>query len=258
MQSSVRPPATGSPVDAGGTEPQHAGRSSISRLLLPVGGLLLVLLVAVAAALQGTPRYQLPSYLDAKPPERTQEAQTTTQTPPPQQEMPDFKVSDGVRNAAEIVGLAIAALAVMGLLYLIFRWLQGRWNDRELRRRAGAEVVGPLATAPAPEAVPDAPTVQRGLAGALQRIDRGAPSDAIVAAWLGLEDTANQAGLERGVAETAGEFVVRIVARHDGVRQDAQRLLRLYESVRFGSLQADEIDRAAARELITRIEREWQ
>ena len=60
--------------------------------------------------------------------------------------------------------------------------------------------------------------MQRGIAGALATIDeRATASDAIVAAWIGLEESAADAGVKRAASETPGEFVVRIITLRPGL-----------------------------------------
>ena len=73
-----------------------------------------------------------------------------------------------------------------------------------------------------------------------------------------VEQTAADSGLDRGAAETAGEFAVRIVTHRSTVRRDAEDLLRLYEGVRFGSHRVSEPERDAARTCLRHIEEAWR
>ena len=228
-------------------------------LLTRLSVVALLLLVAIAAAVQGTPGFHLPSYLDVTPGwvQSASPSPSPEESAPPPQPLPEVAPNQNVQQIIQVIGIMIAIAAVIAVCWVLWRWLRQLWQDRELRRREGATVAAPLGSVAAEPAVPDAPTVQRGLAGAIVKLESGAPTEAIVAAWLGLEDTAAESGIERGAAETAGEFAVRIIARHDGVSHDATQLLRLYESVRFGARQADEADRANAREILARIEKQW-
>ena len=83
-------------------------------------------------------------------------------------------------------------------------------------------------------------------------------ADAIVAAWLGLEQSAADAGAARGKSETPGEFALRVITLRDGLSRDARTLLGLYQRVRFGEHDADEADRAAARRALQHLEEGWR
>lgn len=229
-------------------------------LLIRLGALAALLLVALAAAVQGRPRFRPPSFLggslgnggQATPDPSPAPSQAPTPPPVPVEPNPL------VRQLLEYLGIALALVFALMVAYGLYRWVRGRWQDREFRRREGSTVTTPLAEVAPEEAVPDAATVQRGLASALDTIDQGAPSDAIIAAWLELEQTASVAGLQRSPTETAGEFAVRIVTRHDGVRLDAEHLLGLFEGVRFGGAHATEADRESAKAALRQIEQVWR
>ena len=77
--------------------------------------------------------------------------------------------------------------------------------------------------------------------------------DAIIAAWVGLELSAERAGFVRSASETPSEFTRRIVSRAAGSAADVDTLLRLYERVRFGDYLANERDRIRAREALRRL-----
>jgi len=106
---------------------------------------------------------------------------------------------------------------------------------------------------------PDAAVIRRGVTAAREGVTAVAePGDAIVAAWIGLEETADDSGTARGLSETPAEFTLRILQRRPGVAEPAVRLLRLYEGVRFGGRTASENDRAQAHAALVEIERGWR
>lgn len=160
------------------------------------------------------------------------------------------------------VGLALLALLAAALVvWLVRRWLRARRSPR-----IGLGDLGRL-TAPAdperpsaePEPEPEPETVQRGLERALHELaaDRE-PTDAIVAAWLGLQDTAQESGLVRGAAETATEFTTRLLTRVHADGQAARALLALYLRVRFGDHPATAQDVAGARAALESLAASWQ
>ena len=239
---------------------QRRGTPSAIRgsLLTRVSVVSLLAFVAVVAAVQGTPGYTTPAFLTGRPPTVPMPSASAPETAPPQEPLPDFEPNETLGKILEAVGIVLASLIVIGVGYLLARWVRRLWRDRELRRMAGSAVVAPLADLPSDEPTPDAPTLRRGVAGALERLDSGTPSDAIVAAGLAVEQTAADSGLDRGAAETAGEFAVRIVTHRSTVRRDAEDLLRLYEGVRFGSHRVSEPERDAARTCLRHIEEAWR
>jgi len=239
-----------------GSDPRGT-RSGRSRRALTAGGALLLFAVAMlSAAIAGRPVIDLPS-----------------STPPPLPVMPTPTRSDsglgGIpqqRDASDetlavigiILVLIIVTLIVVGLVLLV-RALIRAWKDRPLRRQDAADVDVDLAVESVAEPVPDAPAVRRGIAAARDAITRRTdPGDAIIAAWLGLEEAAADAGAGRGISETPAEFTLRILRQRSGIDTPTNRLLRLYEGVRFGGHAASESDRTAAADALSAIEDVWR
>jgi len=160
--------------------------------------------------------------------------------------------------AVVLVVLGVAILLLLG--YLLVRALIRAWRDRPLRARSGGDAAHDLDDLDAPaEDDAAAPVIRRGIVGALRSIDSGVtPADAIIAAWVGLEESAADAGLTRGMSETPSEFALRIITRRAGITGAAEDLLRLYERVRFGGYAAGEADRALARAALGTIEEGWR
>jgi hypothetical protein len=88
-----------------------------------------------------------------------------------------------------------------------------------------------------------AEVVETGLA----EIERGKPSDAVVACWVALEDAALAAGVAREISETAAEFTVRVLAVDGVSATDLLALADLYREARYSSHPSTEATRDQAR-----------
>lgn len=158
-----------------------------------------------------------------------------------------------------VLAVLVSSLLVLGLILLARRLVQA-WRDRPLRRQDAAETdVEVAATELLADAVPDAPTIRRGISAARTMIERhNAPGDAIIAAWVGLEETAADSGVGRGRSETPSEFTLRILLHRPGIDGPVHSLLALYERVRFGGHVASEQDRKEAADALRAIEERWR
>lgn len=213
--------------------------------------------VMVAAATQGTPKIDPlgTDQFDDTPPVIPLPTSSPSGTPTPQP-----VINDVLTAVISIVLLILGALVVIALGIVLVRALLRAWADRPLRAQAGDEVDYDLSPQ---DLVQDedeaAPAIRRGIQGALRAVDeRTQPADAIIVAWVGLEESAADANLTRGVSETPSEFALRIITRRAGIGAAAQELLDLYERVRFGGHVADEADRTAARRALHAIEEVWR
>jgi Domain of unknown function (DUF4129) len=108
----------------------------------------------------------------------------------------------------------------------------------------------------APDA--DLPTLQRGLLRARSALEEARePRDAIVKAWIGLQEAAEDSGLRRRPSETPTEFTSRVFQSVDADRSAAAALLRVYLRARFGSAPATQSDVVLARDAIERLRESW-
>ncbi|WP_448720667.1 DUF4129 domain-containing protein [Microbacterium natoriense] len=238
-------------------DPRAGRRMERGWLVIVVTGLFCV--VMIAAALQGAPSIRpISSTSEPLPAEPLPEISGTpspTPTPPPEP-----GVVAGVLGAIMLGILVLLCLVGLVLLVLWVIRMLILWRDRPLPHRDGGAVGLAPGDAPSdvePHVVEAA--IRRGIAGALEEIEGHAvPAEAIVAAWIGLEESAADAGITRGQSETPGEFTVRIISRRSGISADAQTLLRLYERVRFGTYVAVEDDRSVARAALQSIEAGWR
>lgn len=243
-------------------EGQRAGEERHrTRLLLPLLAITgFFATIMFAAATQGIPQFG--GGLDDTEGRTGEDVLLTapTETAPPPLEPPEDSPLLAIIGTilAAVVVAAVLAMAYLGMRLLI-RYLVGLWRDRPLARREAAQVAIQVVAAPVTDVEPDKATIRRGIAEALRTIDdRPVPGDSIVAAWVGLEESAADAGAGRGRNETPSEFTVRIIGRRAGIAADVVTLLALYEQVRFGGHDADESDRARASQCLRGIQEGWR
>ncbi|WP_337026671.1 DUF4129 domain-containing protein [Microbacterium sp. LB16] len=240
-------------------EQEHVGtRPRIDRLLVPLIGIAgFFAVVMFAASAQGTPQFGPWPIEGAEPTavDNTPAPMESAPPPPPPEQPADSAI-------LAIIGYVAAALivaAVLAMVYLGVRYLLQLWRNRPLARRGAADVAVEVVAAPVAEADPDAAVIRRGIDEALRTIDeRAEPGDSIVAAWVGVEESAADAGAGRAANETPSEFTVRIIGRRKGIADEVVVLLRLYEEVRFGGHVADDDDRARAATCLRGIQEGWR
>jgi hypothetical protein len=166
---------------------------------------------------------------------------------------PSGPVDPAVSAAIGTILLVLASVVAAVVLVVLIRLLV--LAIRRRRRRAG---VAGLVTADAGAQGADAPAVRRGIAAALVAFEeRGEPGDAVVRAWLGLQQAAEDAGFARSPAETPTEFTGRVLSRTGADRAALRTLLRLYLRARFGDGAITAADAAGARESLRALEASW-
>ncbi|GAB3796815.1 hypothetical protein GCM10028798_07290 [Humibacter antri] len=156
-----------------------------------------------------------------------------------------------------LVWATLAAIVVAGIVvYLVRRALR---RSRILTEPADGRMSAVSApTADARTDDPIAPVVVRGIDRAIALLDDARePNDAIVRAWLGLQDAAEASGAGRRPSETPGEYTTRIIARFGTDRDAALTLLDLYQGVRFGGHPVDTTTVESARACLTRLRDSW-
>ncbi|PKI93193.1 hypothetical protein CW368_02640 [Actinomycetales bacterium SN12] len=231
-------------------------RAPAGPLLLQAGALGLFLVVIAATALAGRP-VVTGGIFDFARPEAPSALQTLTSAPSP----PPAEPAEP-NPVIIIIGIALLVFVAAVLIIVLIRLARALIGALRQRLRAlpdPAETAVEAAIEPAQEETVDAPTVLRGIAAALSVVtERRDPGDAIIAAWLGLEETASDAGAGRGRAETPAEFTLRILLARPGIDDPARNLLNLYEQVRFGGHQPTEGMRDDAARTLAEIERGWR
>lgn len=115
---------------------------------------------------------------------------------------------------------------------------------RDLLRRVTPRITG---EGEAGFASPDVPrAVLEGADHGLEALERGAPRNAIVAAWVALEGAAGAAGLPRHPAETSTEYVTRVLRVWDVDPRSLAELAALYREARFSTHPLTEAHRRRA------------
>jgi hypothetical protein len=162
------------------------------------------------------------------------------------------------RGSLSFLWFLIGIGVVISLLILWRVWKN--WHGLPWVRPRSSPAVADVArpVEPEPEDEPDVPVLLSGIELALQMLDEERePTDAIVRAWLGLQETAAESGIVRGPAETPTEFTSRILSRAFADDRAARTLLRLYLRTRFGDHPATADDVEAARGALRTLAESW-
>ncbi len=203
----------------------------------------LVSVAVLAAALAGPwrpatrPDYRLDLGLDL--PTRTPEPEST----------PDA-VLDGAQQAGDTatwlkIGffvLLLVALAVLGayLARAARRWMNANRPPDVDRSDPGDVLLGDIADLVRP-------ALAEGVEAAGDALDRRVPpGDAVIAAWVALEDAAEGSGVVREAAQTATEFTLELLDATQADADASRALLGLYLAARFSEheITPDDVTRA--------------
>ncbi len=170
---------------------------------------------------------------------------TVSPQEPPQRDLPVAQTFE--KAMLGLFVLVVAAIVALAVYWLVQR-LRAAWRPEEdgtTADRLGADVPGEvvdlasLATAVA--------RAEAHLGGAVE------PGDAVIAAWVALEDEAERQGAGRDPAQTATEFTTELLAR-TAAPEDAVAVLRgLYHRARFTAHPVTPHDVRGAREALARI-----
>ncbi|QOR71794.1 DUF4129 domain-containing protein [Ruania alkalisoli] len=209
-----------------------------------------VLAAAVAGPWQLTPRFDAGQETPSPPPARPTmdlPTATATATPPPLDS--DLPTPD--LGWLLWVGAGVLALV---LLALLVRWVL--WWRRP--HPPEPEPPATLAGTRAVENEPDIPALHRGAQAAVTQLEQaGPPRDAIVAAWLALEEAAEATGVHRRPAQTPTEFTTSVLARTGADEAAVTSLLGLYHQARFSTRAPGTAEVRAAAAALTQITESW-
>jgi Domain of unknown function (DUF4129) len=138
-----------------------------------------------------------------------------------------------------LIVLAAAVLALV-LWRIWLRYRRASAPGEESPRSAGiADDV---------EALPEVPVLLRGVEAArLSLASIAEPGDAVIAAWLSLEDAAAESGVRRHPAQTPTEFTLAILTATKADAEATRELLALYHLARFSThpVTADDVEHAS-------------
>ncbi|GAB4085562.1 hypothetical protein GCM10028784_21920 [Myceligenerans cantabricum] len=213
-----------------------------------------VLLVLVVLAAAATTPWELsaphlPAILPSSPtdPPSVPPAPTGAATSPPLEN--DL---DPTARAALLVVLSVLLLAFLAWLGTVLgRRLRDRYlPETDVPRHAPAGSATPVTATELAAAVQDA--AER----ALHTVDQAArPRDAVVAAWVALEEAAADHDAARDPADTPTEFTGTVLAATAAPAADVATLRGLYQRARFTSRPVTAADVATARTALAHIAR---
>lgn len=231
-----------------------SANGTISRWAVPVAAGALLIVAAVAIAVQGAPTFSGPRI-----PLPAAEVRSTTGPQPAVSGTPEPRVPDHtIRIDLSWVALALAVLAVVIAAGLLWRYLRKRLRVRAEQPTPALDAVLSAEPPSAPDEAPRPEPVRRGLDRAVDALSGPVdPRDAIERAWLGLEEGAADSGVRRLPAETPSEFVARVLARVPADVEAARRLLEVYLRVRFGDREVTPGDVRTAREAVETLRGSW-
>ncbi|MBE1874914.1 DUF4129 domain-containing protein [Myceligenerans pegani] len=212
--------------------------------------LVLVVLAAAAATPWVAAPPRMPAILPTNPADLPSMPPVPTASPTP---APQEYLNDTARN---LIGIALL-LVLLALLAWIGTVIARRMIDRyQPGTTVPEETPAPGGTV---TATPDELTaaVQDAVEQALAVVDRarGVPRDAVVAAWVALEDAAAAHGTERDPADTPTEFTAALLAATPAPAADIRTLRALYQRARFTTRPVTDDDVAAARAALAGIAR---
>ena len=233
-------------------------RDGIRPPLIVAVAALFCVIVAIGAGLEGRFSFAGPIWSPSDGSDQPVKLTTSTPEPVPSSPPPVPRtIHSDIAFSWVPIAIVLAILVLATLLILVMLWIRKhprRGTPRQFSTvDADAEdvLVGQ-------EAAPDLPTLRRGLALASEALETDrTPSDAIVRAWVGLQEAAEDSGVRRRPAETPTEFTTRVFTAVDADRDAADTLLTLYLRVRFGTHTAGAGELRAAREAVAALRKSW-
>lgn len=229
------------------------GRVETRRIVLV--SVLLILLVAVAAGIVGTTHFSGARWVPHFSTAHRVTPSTLSTSPSTKPTRTTSPHAGGSSLPLEPVVWIIIGIVVAGLAILAWRWWTRRRGPSAPHLQvAAAEGTHEIVAEPEPE--PD--RLLTGIELALQVLDeQREPADAIVRAWMGLEETAQESGIVRRPAETPTEFTSGLLRKAFADDRAIQTLLRLYLRARFGDHPVTSDEVAAVREALGELVRTW-
>lgn len=161
------------------------------------------------------------------------------QDPPP---TVDSNADPFIVSLVEFVLKALVVLVVLVVLVAIARALLERWEGR-----AGGEPDEVTAD------VLPAVLLESAREGE-ELLTHGTPGNAVIAAWVALEDAVRSAGVRDDRARTSEELVTAVLRSYAVDRAPLDSLAALYREARFSTHPLGEDTRVAAREAIRHVQ----
>jgi len=160
---------------------------------------------------------------------------------PPRERGPEPLLNDAVATAIGWVVRIVLVLLVLTVVALLLRALIAR-----VRR----DLATPKDEATA-DVVPD--VLLRGVREGERRLGRGTSSEAVINAWLALEEMAVATGLPDDAARTPAELVEAVLERYAVQPAAVGRLAELYREARFSEHLVTEDQREEARTALAAV-----
>ncbi|HIZ35079.1 MAG TPA: DUF4129 domain-containing protein [Candidatus Ruania gallistercoris] len=221
--------------------------------IVAVGFVALLLVVAATATgrWELDPRWQLeaPSTTDVPPPPTATGMPSNTPSEDPPLDLDEVPSPD-LTWLAVTIGVIAAALLLLVLLRVL----------AYLRRPRAEELPDPGTSADygEDEPEPDLPALHQGVRDAVEQLRAvGPPRDAIVSAWLALEEAADRSGARRRPSQTPTEHAAAVLERTGADREATEELLHLYHRARFSSREPGSADLAAAGRALQTLADSW-
>lgn len=212
-------------------------------------GIIAAIAVAVAGAASATPwivTITLPSFGRAERPPEIPQFTAAPQQPGKR----DPSLVQNIEGVAAALFVALVVAVIAFGLYWLIRRLRAAWRPEEADVESDlleGDVPGETLTVDIASLATAVARANAHLAGSAE------PGDAVIAAWVALEDEAELQGAGRDPAQTATEFTSRLLER-TSVPADAVAVLRgLYHRARFTSRPVSPDDVRRARESLGRV-----
>lgn len=176
-------------------------------------------------------------------------------TLPPQTNAPEPSSSATPREMMPIEQerwIYLVILSMLGLLAVLVLAFVARKIAQKMReRRVGREIDPADPDIPLEDDAVDIATVamRAGAQRAAQVLEQEVPpGDAVIAAWVALEASAEETGIHRDRAQTATEFTIEVLRGTHADPQATQTLLDLYLAARYSehALTPQDVDTARA------------
>ncbi len=169
------------------------------------------------------------------------------------------QVSGAVPTWVIVMAAALVTVALIALAAFVWSWWQGRRRLPDAPELARASLQVTTRQVVEAEPVPEPEQLLTGIGLALEVLDQGRePADAVVRAWLGLQETAQESGIVRRAAETPTEFTSRILRGAFADDRAVRTLLRLYLRARFGDHPVTARDVVEVREALRQLVSSWR
>jgi hypothetical protein len=155
----------------------------------------------------------------------------------------DVRTSDPfIVSVVELAMKLVLAVVVVVVLVALGRMLLDRWHTREVTADQVAAV----------DVLPD--VLLEGAVEGERQLARGTPANAVIAAWVALEDAVRSAGVRDDDSRTAAELVTAVLRSHRVDRAPLDVLAGLYREARFSRHPIAEEQRTTAREALVQVQ----